>query len=48
MNDLQKLKQKILKEVGQREEAYFKWDAGFDAAMRLILEWIRKIEKENV
>lgn len=48
MNDLQKLKLKILKEVDLNGECYDDWDSGFDAALRLIMEWIHLIEKESV
>lgn len=48
MTDLQKLKQYILKEVDLNGECYDDWDDGFDAALRLVMQWIHKIEKENV
>lgn len=47
MNDLQKLKHNILKEVDLNGECFTDWDDGFDEALRLVMEWIHKIEKEN-
>ena len=46
MTGLQQLKHKILKQVADMA-CYDDWDDGYDAALRTVVEWIRKIEAEQ-